>query len=105
MHFGTGIHVTFDPSGVFQSNLTMHAGTSYLQHHQQPLPPNQITPLSSQVPSSNSNSIVQVYSTLPPMAGGGIAEIPTLGLHSFQSVQVWSKTYIYLCLHVYQQFL
>ncbi|XP_057219412.1 zinc finger protein 341 [Triplophysa rosa] len=77
--------------GSAQSNLSMHAGTSYLQHHQQPLPLNQVTPLSSQVPSSNSNSIVQVYSTLPPMAGGGIAEVPALGLHSFQSVQVPSQ--------------
>lgn len=55
--------------GSAQSNLSMHAGTSYLQHHQQPpqpLPPAQATPLSSQVPSSNINSVVQVYSTLPP---------------------------------------
>lgn len=78
--------------GSVQNNLSMHAGTSYLQHHQQqppqPLPPSQATPLSSQVPSSHSNSIVQVYSTLPSMAGGGIAEVSALGLQSFQSVQV-----------------
>ncbi|XP_051955571.1 zinc finger protein 341-like isoform X2 [Xyrauchen texanus] len=80
--------------GSIQSNLSMHAGTSYLQHHQQPpqpLPHNQTTPLSSQVPSSNSNSIVQVYSTLSSMVGGGTAEVPTLGLQSFQSVQVPSQ--------------
>uniref|UniRef100_A0A671LH26 Zinc finger protein 341-like n=1 Tax=Sinocyclocheilus anshuiensis TaxID=1608454 RepID=A0A671LH26_9TELE len=77
--------------GLTQSNLGMHAGTSYLQHHQQPpqpLPPTQATPMSSQVPSSNSNSVVQVYSTLPPMAGGGTAEMSALGLQSFQSIQV-----------------
>ncbi|XP_055044456.2 zinc finger protein 341 isoform X3 [Misgurnus anguillicaudatus] len=78
--------------GSVQNNLSMHAGTSYLQHHQQqppqPLPPSQATPLSSQVPSSHSNSIVQVYSTLPSMAGGGTAEVSALGLQSFQSVQV-----------------
>ncbi|KAI2649420.1 Zinc finger protein 341 [Labeo rohita] len=74
--------------------LIMHAGTSYLQHHQQPpqpLPQTQATPLSSQVPSSHSNSVVQVYSTLPPMAGGGTAEVPALGLQSFQSIQVPSQ--------------
>uniref|UniRef100_A0A672NKY9 Zinc finger protein 341-like n=1 Tax=Sinocyclocheilus grahami TaxID=75366 RepID=A0A672NKY9_SINGR len=79
------------PMAAMQSNLSMHAATSYLQHHQQPLqplPPTQATSLSSQVPSSNSNSVVQVYSTLPPMAGAGIAEVPTLGLQSFQSIQV-----------------
>uniref|UniRef100_A0A671PA60 Zinc finger protein 341-like n=1 Tax=Sinocyclocheilus anshuiensis TaxID=1608454 RepID=A0A671PA60_9TELE len=82
------------PMAAMQSNLSMHAATSYLQHHQQPLqplPPTQATPLSSQVPSSNSNSVVQVYSTLPPMAGAGIAEVPTLGLQSFQSIQVPSQ--------------
>ncbi|RXN34278.1 zinc finger protein 341-like [Labeo rohita] len=80
--------------GSAQSNLSMHAGTSYLQHHQQPpqpLPQTQATPLSSQVPSSHSNSVVQVYSTLPPMAGGGTAEVPALGLQSFQSIQVPSQ--------------
>ncbi len=83
--------VISDTACVFQSNLSMHAGTSYLQHHHQPpqpLPPTQATPLSSQVPSSHSNSVVQVYSTLPSMAGGGTAEVPTLGLQSFQSIQV-----------------
>ncbi|XP_051947182.1 zinc finger protein 341 isoform X2 [Xyrauchen texanus] len=80
--------------GSIQSNLSMHAGTSYMQHHQQPpqpLPPTQATPLSSQVPTSNSNSIVQVYSTLPSMAGGCIAEVPSLGLQPFQSIQVPSQ--------------
>uniref|UniRef100_A0A3B5KWT9 C2H2-type domain-containing protein n=1 Tax=Xiphophorus couchianus TaxID=32473 RepID=A0A3B5KWT9_9TELE len=77
-----------------QSNLSMHtAGVSYL--HQAPppaLPAGQPTqqPLSSQVPVSHSNSVVQVYSTMPHMAGpaaaaaaagaGGAAEIHTLGL-------------------------
>uniref|UniRef100_A0A7N6B2D5 C2H2-type domain-containing protein n=1 Tax=Anabas testudineus TaxID=64144 RepID=A0A7N6B2D5_ANATE len=50
-------------------------------------PPTQ-QPLSSQVPASHSNSVVQVYSTLPHMAGGGGAEIHTLGLQPFHSVQV-----------------
>ncbi|XP_013870817.1 zinc finger protein 341 [Austrofundulus limnaeus] len=97
-----------------QSNLSMHtAGVSYLQHHHHhhhhhqqqqqsshplpssqtqahPLPAGQPTqqPLSSQVPASHSNSVVQVYSTMPHMAGaaagGGAAEIHTaLGLQAF----------------------
>uniref|UniRef100_A0A7N6AFC3 C2H2-type domain-containing protein n=1 Tax=Anabas testudineus TaxID=64144 RepID=A0A7N6AFC3_ANATE len=53
-------------------------------------PPTQ-QPLSSQVPASHSNSVVQVYSTLPHMAGGGGAEIHTLGLQPFHSVQVPSQ--------------
>ncbi|XP_041860773.1 zinc finger protein 341 [Melanotaenia boesemani] len=100
-----------------QSNLSMHtAGVSYLQqhhhhhNHQQgqqqsshslpssqtpthPLPagqPNQ-QPLSSQVPASHSNSVVQVYSTMPHMTGGGGAEIHTLGLQAFHPVQVPSQ--------------
>uniref|UniRef100_A0A673BGZ1 Zinc finger protein 341 n=1 Tax=Sphaeramia orbicularis TaxID=375764 RepID=A0A673BGZ1_9TELE len=52
-------------------------------------PPQQ--PLSSQVPASHSNSVVQVYSTLPPMGGGGGAEIHTLGLQPFHPVQVPSQ--------------
>ncbi|XP_017266707.1 zinc finger protein 341 isoform X2 [Kryptolebias marmoratus] len=53
-----------------------------------PLPAGQPTqqPLSSQVPVSHSNSVVQVYSTMPHMAGagGGAAEIHTaLGLQAF----------------------
>ncbi|GLD72754.1 zinc finger protein 341 isoform X1 [Lates japonicus] len=53
-------------------------------------------PLSSQVPASHSNSVVQVYSTLPHMAGvggggGGSAEIHTLGLQPFHPVQVPSQ--------------
>ncbi|CAM4675175.1 unnamed protein product [Leuciscus chuanchicus] len=77
--------------GSVQSNLSMHAGSSYLQHHHQPLPPTQATPLSSQVSSSHSNSVVQVYSTLPSMAGAGTAEGPALGLQSFQSIQIPSQ--------------
>uniref|UniRef100_A0A8C6WY91 Zinc finger protein 341 n=1 Tax=Neogobius melanostomus TaxID=47308 RepID=A0A8C6WY91_9GOBI len=103
-----------------QSNLSMHtAGVSYLQHHhhhhhlhhhhqqpqqhaqqqpqqqpqpsQQPqLPPSQQN-LSSQVPASHSNSVVQVYSTLPHMSGGASAEIHTLGLQPFHPVQVPSQ--------------
>ncbi|XP_024268672.1 zinc finger protein 341 isoform X2 [Oncorhynchus tshawytscha] len=77
-----------------QSNLSMHTGASYLQHHQQSshsLPPGQSQPLSSQVPPSISNSVVQVYSTMPQMSGSGSAEIHTLGLQLFQSVQVPSQ--------------
>ncbi|XP_018530814.1 zinc finger protein 341 isoform X2 [Lates calcarifer] len=111
-----------------QSNLSMHtAGVSYLQHHHHhhhhhhhqqqqpqsthslpsgqtpahPLPAGQPAqqPLSSQVPASHSNSVVQVYSTLPHMAGvgggggggGGGAEIHTLGLQPFHPVQVPSQ--------------
>ncbi|KAM4737182.1 zinc finger protein 341 [Anableps anableps] len=94
-----------------QSNLSMHtAGVSYLQHHHHhqqqsshplpssqapahPLPAGQPTqqPLSSQVPVSHSNSVVQVYSTMPHMAGaaatGGAAEIHALGLPAFHPVQ------------------
>uniref|UniRef100_A0A8C7WAT9 C2H2-type domain-containing protein n=1 Tax=Oncorhynchus mykiss TaxID=8022 RepID=A0A8C7WAT9_ONCMY len=72
-----------------QSNLSMHTGAAYLQHHQQSshsLPPGQSQPLSSQVPPSISNSVVQVYSTMPQMSGSGNAEIHTLGLQLFQSV-------------------
>ncbi|XP_036844245.1 zinc finger protein 341 isoform X2 [Oncorhynchus mykiss] len=77
-----------------QSNLSMHTGAAYLQHHQQSshsLPPGQSQPLSSQVPPSISNSVVQVYSTMPQMSGSGNAEIHTLGLQLFQSVQVPSQ--------------
>ncbi|XP_020362142.1 zinc finger protein 341 isoform X2 [Oncorhynchus kisutch] len=77
-----------------QSNLSMHTGASYLQHHQQSshsLPPGQSQPLSSQVPPNISNSVVQVYSTMPQMSGSGSAEIHTLGLQLFQSVQVPSQ--------------
>nr|XP_057941621.1 zinc finger protein 341 isoform X2 [Doryrhamphus excisus] len=101
-----------------QSNPSMHTtGISYLQHHHHhhqqqqqqqqqqssshPLPPGQ-TPAhpsppgqpslsSSNIPVSHSNSVVQVYSTLPHMAAGGNAEIHTLGLHPFHSVQVPSQ--------------
>ncbi|TMS15876.1 Zinc finger protein 341 [Larimichthys crocea] len=54
-----------------------------------PLPAGQPAqqPLSSQVPASHSNSVVQVYSTLPHMAGGGGAEIHALGLQPFHPVQ------------------
>ncbi|KAG7281595.1 hypothetical protein CRUP_010070 [Coryphaenoides rupestris] len=46
-----------------------------------------------QVPTSLTHNAVQVqvYSTLPPLAGGGSAEIHTLGLQPFQSVQVPSQ--------------
>uniref|UniRef100_A0A671YQX5 Zinc finger protein 341 n=1 Tax=Sparus aurata TaxID=8175 RepID=A0A671YQX5_SPAAU len=74
-----------------QSNLSMHtAGVSYLQAPAHPLPAGQPSQqsLSSQVPVSHSNSVVQVYSTLPHMAGGGGAEIHTLGLQPFHPVQV-----------------
>ncbi|XP_068606382.1 zinc finger protein 341 [Brachionichthys hirsutus] len=100
-----------------QSNVSMHtAGVSYLQHHHHhhhhhhpqqqqqqsshtlpsgqtsthPLPTGQPSqqPLSSQIPVSHGNSVVQVYSTLPHMAGGGGAEIHTLGLQPFHPVQV-----------------
>lgn len=91
----------------------MHtAGVSYLQHHhhhhhhhlhQQQQPPQQQQQpshplpagqpaqqtLTSQVPASHSNSVVQIYSALPHMAGGGGgSEIHTLGLQPFHSVQV-----------------
>ncbi|KAG8002900.1 hypothetical protein GBF38_015505, partial [Nibea albiflora] len=58
-----------------------------------PLPAGQPAqqPLSSQVPASHSNSVVQVYSTLPHMAGGGGAEIHALGLQPFHPVQVPSQ--------------
>ncbi|CAL8238666.1 unnamed protein product [Lota lota] len=98
-----------------QSNVSMHtAGVSYLQqhhhhhhhhgnlhhHHHHPhhhpqaqqqshaLPPGQPS-LSLQVPACHTHNAVQVqvYSTLPPLAGGGSAEIHTLGLQPFQSVQ------------------
>ncbi|XP_077573505.1 zinc finger protein 341 [Stigmatopora nigra] len=88
-----------------QSNpSTQTACVSYLHHHQhhhhqqQPshtLPPSQSPsqpPLaSSHVPTSHGNSVVQVYSTLPHMVGGGNAEIHTLGLHPFHPVQVPSQ--------------
>lgn len=104
---------------LLQSNLSMHtAGVSYLQHHhhhhhhqqqqQQQQPPHPLPssqapnhplpaaqpsqqPISSQVPASHSNSVVQVYSTLPHMSAGGVgggSEIHTLGLQPFHSVQV-----------------
>lgn len=69
----------------------MSSVPSYLQNHpqaSQPLPLTQAPPLSAQVPSSINSSVVQVYSTLPPMAGGGNAEVHTHGLQPFQSVQV-----------------
>ncbi|XP_038579477.1 zinc finger protein 341 [Micropterus salmoides] len=103
-----------------QSNLSMYtAGVSYLQHHHHhhhhhhnqqqqqqsshalpsgqtaahPLPGGQPAqqPLSSQVPASHSNSVVQVYSALPHMAGSVGAEIHTLGLQPFHPVQVPSQ--------------
>lgn len=111
---------------VLQSNLSMHtAGISYLHHHHNqqqqqqsshPMPsgptashtlpaaPPAQQPLSSQVPASHSNSVVQVYSTLPHMAGGGSGgggggggEIHTLGLQPFHPVLV-SKAHCLLTL-------
>ncbi|XP_015220037.2 zinc finger protein 341 isoform X1 [Lepisosteus oculatus] len=80
-----------------QSNLSMHTGASYLQHppppphphphpHPHPPPPSHPQPLSSQVQANNSSSVVQVYSTLPPLAGNGSAEVQTLALQQFQQV-------------------
>ncbi|XP_061624127.1 zinc finger protein 341 [Phyllopteryx taeniolatus] len=100
-----------------QSNPSMHTtGVSYLQHHhhhhhhhhqQQPchiLPPSQTPahplpagqpgqqPLpASHAAASHGNSVVQVYSALPHMVGGGNAEIHALGLHPFHPVQVPSQ--------------
>ncbi|RXM30227.1 Zinc finger protein 341 [Acipenser ruthenus] len=67
-----------------QSNLSMHTGSSYLQHGP---PPSQPPSLSSQ----SSNAVVQIYSTLPPMAGNGTTEVQTLGLQQFQQIQVPSQ--------------
>ncbi|KAK6471876.1 zinc finger protein 341-like [Huso huso] len=67
-----------------QSNLSMHTGSSYLQHGP---PPSQPPSLSSQ----SNNAVVQIYSTLPPMAGNGTAEVQTLGLQQFQQIQVPSQ--------------
>uniref|UniRef100_A0A096M6K9 Zinc finger protein 341 n=1 Tax=Poecilia formosa TaxID=48698 RepID=A0A096M6K9_POEFO len=79
-----------------QSNLSMHTAGHALPPA---LPAGQPTqqPLSSQVPVSHSNSVVQVYSTMPHMAGpaaaaaaagaGCAAEIHTLGLPAFHPVQ------------------
>ncbi|XP_028309923.1 zinc finger protein 341 isoform X2 [Gouania willdenowi] len=104
-----------------QSNLSMHtAGVSYLQHHPHPhshhshhhlqqqqtshpqtpahpLEPGQPTqqPLTSQVPSSHSSSVVQVYSTMSQMSVGSSnsgADIhPMGGLQPFHPVQVPSQ--------------
>ncbi|CAG6021056.1 unnamed protein product, partial [Menidia menidia] len=60
---------------------------------QTPVQPAQ-QPLASQVPASHSNSVVQVYSTMPHMVGGGGggggggAEIHALGLQAFHPVQL-----------------
>ncbi|XP_046725373.1 zinc finger protein 341 [Silurus meridionalis] len=78
------------PATAMQSNLSMPNAVPYLQHHpqaSQPLSLPQAPPLSAQVPSSINSSVVQVYSTLPPMAGGGNAEGHTLCLQPFHSVQ------------------
>uniref|UniRef100_A0A8C5F485 C2H2-type domain-containing protein n=1 Tax=Gadus morhua TaxID=8049 RepID=A0A8C5F485_GADMO len=72
-----------------QSNVSMHAAGSHA------LPPSQPSQqaLSLQVPACHAHNAVQVqvYSTLPPLAGGGGAEIHALGLQPFQSVQVPSQ--------------
>ncbi|KAJ4933844.1 hypothetical protein JOQ06_006653, partial [Pogonophryne albipinna] len=72
-----------------QSNLSMHAAGTPAHPLPSGQPPQQ--PLSSQVPASHSNSVVEVYSTLPHMVGGGGAEIHTLGLQPFHPVQVPSQ--------------
>uniref|UniRef100_A0A674N9Q2 Zinc finger protein 341 n=1 Tax=Takifugu rubripes TaxID=31033 RepID=A0A674N9Q2_TAKRU len=66
--------------------------------HTLPAGPPAQQPLSSQVPVSHSNSVVQVYSALPHMAGGGgagggsgVGEIHTLGLQQFHPVLVPSQ--------------
>uniref|UniRef100_G3NLN0 C2H2-type domain-containing protein n=1 Tax=Gasterosteus aculeatus aculeatus TaxID=481459 RepID=G3NLN0_GASAC len=58
-----------------------------------PLPDGQPSqqPLSSQVPTSHSNSVVQVYSAMPHMGGGGGGEIHALGLQPFHPVHVPSQ--------------
>ncbi|KAK0144229.1 Zinc finger protein 341 [Merluccius polli] len=65
------------------------------QHQSHALPPGQPSQqaLPLQVPTSHAHNAVQVqvYSTLPQLAGGGSAEIHTLGLQPFQSVQVPSQ--------------
>ncbi|CAL8253643.1 unnamed protein product [Arctogadus glacialis] len=72
-----------------------HPQTQQQQSHA--LPPSQPSQqaLSLQVPACHAhahNAVqVQVYSTLPPLAGGGGAEIHALGLQPFQSVQVPSQ--------------
>lgn len=98
----------------------MHtAGVSYLQHHHHhqqqqqqqqsshpmpsgqtaahPLPAGQAAqqPLCSQVPMSHSNSVVQVYSTLSHMTGGGGGEIHTLGLQPFHPVLVSKDRHLF----------
>ncbi|KAM9751842.1 zinc finger protein 341 [Menidia menidia] len=101
------------------SYLQHHHHHHHHQHHQQqhqqqqpsphplppapnpphPLPAGQPAqqPLASQVPASHSNSVVQVYSTMPHMVGGGGGgggggpEIHALGLQAFHPVQVPSQ--------------
>uniref|UniRef100_A0A3B4ALY5 C2H2-type domain-containing protein n=1 Tax=Periophthalmus magnuspinnatus TaxID=409849 RepID=A0A3B4ALY5_9GOBI len=66
------------------------------QQPQQPqLPPSQQN-LSSQVPASHSNSVVQVYSALPHMSAGSSAEIHTLGVQPFHPVQVIANSTWYI---------
>lgn len=85
-----------------QSSHSMPTGSTAV-HTLSAGPPAQ-QPLSSQVPASHSNSVVQVYSTLPHMAGGGVegggggdgggggggggGELHTLGLQPFHPVLV-----------------
>ncbi|KAG7520592.1 zinc finger protein 341 isoform X1 [Solea senegalensis] len=108
-------NLSMHTAGVSYLQHHQHHHHHHHHHHQQqqqqqpqsshPLPPSQTpahslsagqsTPqsLSSQVAASHSNSVVQVYSTLPHMAGGGGggAEIHTLGLQPFHPVQVPSQ--------------
>uniref|UniRef100_A0A8D3C718 C2H2-type domain-containing protein n=1 Tax=Scophthalmus maximus TaxID=52904 RepID=A0A8D3C718_SCOMX len=82
--------VQVEQQGAQQSSHPLPPG----QAPAHPLPAGQPAqqPLSSQVAASHSNSVVQVYSTLPHMAGGGGgAEIHTLGLQPFHPVHVPSQ--------------
>ncbi|XP_029689469.1 zinc finger protein 341 isoform X1 [Takifugu rubripes] len=79
-----------------QSSHPMPSGQTAA--HTLPAGPPAQQPLSSQVPVSHSNSVVQVYSALPHMAGGGgagggsgVGEIHTLGLQQFHPVLVPSQ--------------
>ncbi|XP_039623291.1 zinc finger protein 341 isoform X3 [Polypterus senegalus] len=70
-----------------QSNMNMHASSSYLQHPAHPAPPSQSASLVAQVPSSSSNAGAQVYSSLPAIAGNGAGEVQGLSLQHFQQSQ------------------
>ncbi|XP_031422645.1 zinc finger protein 341 isoform X2 [Clupea harengus] len=74
-----------------QNTLNMHAGASYQQQPSNLIPPNQSQTASSQMSSNNSNSVVQVYSTLSPVVGGSGGEVHAMGLQSFPPIQVPSQ--------------